>query len=114
MAKTLDLLKAVLQPSFNMEVKRSVSLPSSCFSSLSPSSPLSPSLPPSLSRLCEDYHSIYRQAADNIRENTGDMVPEATLRLLVSKMLEEVYMYMCIVSMSQKNTLPSTLHIHYM
>lgn len=61
MAKTLDLLKAVLQSSFNMEVKR----------------------------LCDDYLQLYRQAAANVRENTGDTVPEATLRLLVNKMLEE-------------------------
>ena len=44
----------------------------------------------SLCRLCDDYLSLYRQAAGNIRENTGDTVPEATLRLLVNKMLEEV------------------------
>lgn len=62
MAKTLDLMKAVLQASFNMELKR----------------------------LCDDYFSLFRQAATNIRENTGDDVPEATLRLLVCKMLEEV------------------------
>ena len=61
-AKTLDLMKAVLQASFNMELKR----------------------------LCDDYFSCFRQAATNIRENTGDDVPEATLRLLVCKMLEEV------------------------
>jgi deoxynucleotidyltransferase terminal-interacting protein 1 len=60
-AKTLDLLKAVLQSSFNMEVKR----------------------------LCDDYLQLYSQAAANIKENTGDTVPEATLRLLVNKMLEE-------------------------
>ena len=41
-------------------------------------------------RLCDDYLSLYCQAAGNIRENTGDTVPEATLRLLVNKMLEEV------------------------
>ena len=62
MAKTLDLLKAVLQSSFNMEVKR----------------------------LCDDYLHIFTQAAANIRDNTGDSVPEATLKLLVCKMLEEV------------------------
>ena len=41
-------------------------------------------------RLCDDYLQLYCQAAANIRENTGDTVPEATLRLLVNKMLEEV------------------------
>ena len=41
-------------------------------------------------RLCDDYLSLYCRAASNIRENTGDTVPEATLRLLVNKMLEEV------------------------
>ena len=61
-AKTLDLLKAVLQPSFNMEVKR----------------------------LCDDYKHIYAMAASNIRENTGDTVPQSTLRLLIIKMIEEV------------------------
>ena len=61
-AKTLDLLKAVLQSSFNMEVKR----------------------------LCDDYLHIFSLAASNIRENTGDSVPEATLKLLVCKMMEEV------------------------
>lgn len=61
-AKTLDLLKAVLQSSFNSEVKR----------------------------LCDDYLHIFTLAAVNIRENTGDNVPEATIKLLVCKMLEEV------------------------
>ena len=61
-AKTLDLMKAVLQSSFNMEVKR----------------------------LCDDYLSIFTLAASNIRENTGDNVPEATLKMLVCKMMEEV------------------------
>lgn len=61
-AKTLDLLKAVLQPSFNMEVKR----------------------------LCDDYRHIYTMAASNIRENTGDTVPQSTLKLLIMKMIEEV------------------------
>ena len=61
-AKTLDLLKAVLQPSFNMEVKR----------------------------LCDDYRHIYAIAASNIRENTGDTVPQSTLKLLIMKMIEEV------------------------
>ena len=41
-------------------------------------------------RLCDDYLQLYSQAAANIKENTGDTVPEATLRLLVNKMLEEV------------------------
>ena len=40
--------------------------------------------------MCDDYLSLYSQAAANIQQNTGDMVPEATLRLLVNKMLEEV------------------------
>lgn len=62
-AKTLDLLKAVLQPSFNQEVKR----------------------------LCDDYLQIFTLAAGNIRENTRDNVPEATLRVLVHKMMEEVW-----------------------
>ena len=62
MAKTLDLLKAVLQPSFNQELKR----------------------------LCDDYLQIFTLAAGNIRENTRDNVPEATLRVLVQKMMEEV------------------------
>ena len=61
-AKTLDLMKAVLQSSFNMEVKR----------------------------LCDDYLNIFTLAASNIRENTGDNVPEATLKMLVCKMMEEV------------------------
>ena len=61
-AKTLDLLKAVLQPSFNQELKR----------------------------LCDDYVQIFTLAANNIRENTRDNVPEATLRVLVHKMMEEV------------------------
>ena len=61
-AKTLDLMKAVLQSSFNMEVKR----------------------------LCDDYLNIFALAASNIRENTGDNVPEATLKMLVCKMMEEV------------------------
>ena len=61
-AKTLDLLKAVLQPSFNQELKR----------------------------LCDDYLQIFTLAAGNIRENTRDNVPEATLRVLVHKMMEEV------------------------
>ena len=61
-AKTLDLLKAVLQPSFNMEMKR----------------------------LCDDYKYIYAMAATNIRENTGDTVPQSTLKLLIMKMIEEV------------------------
>ena len=61
-AKTLDLLKAVLQPSFNQELKR----------------------------LCDDYMQIFTLAANNIRENTRDNVPEATLRVLVHKMMEEV------------------------
>lgn len=61
-AKTLDLLKAVLQSSFNMEIKR----------------------------LCDDYLHIFSLAATNIHENTGDSVPEATLKLLVCKMMEEV------------------------
>lgn len=62
LAKTLDLLKAVLQPSFNMELKR----------------------------LCDDYKYIYAMAAANIRENTGDTVPVSTMRLLIMKMIEEV------------------------
>ena len=64
--------------------------------SIAQSLPLSLSLSLSLSlcRLCDDYLSLYRQAAGNIRENTGDTVPEATLRLLVNKMLEEV----CVLS----------------
>ena len=66
MAKTLDLLKAVLQPSFNQELKR----------------------------LCDDYLQIFTLAANNIRENTRDNVPEATLRVLVHKMMEEV-LYTC-------------------
>lgn len=74
MAKTLDLLKAVLQPSFNMEVKR----------------------------LCDDYKYIYAMAASNIRENTGDMVPQSTLKLLIMKMIEEV-VYVCVcVCVSEK------------
>lgn len=56
------MLKAVLQPSFNMEVKR----------------------------LCDDYTHIYAMAASNIRENTGDTVPQSTLKLLIMKMIEEV------------------------
>ena len=55
-------MKAVLQSSFNMEVKR----------------------------LCDDYLNIFALAASNIRENTGDNVPEATLKMLVCKMMEEV------------------------
>ena len=66
-AKTLDLLKAVLQPSFNQEVKR----------------------------LCDDYLQIFTLAAGNIRENTRDNVPEATIRVLVHKMMEEV----CLLSL---------------
>ena len=62
MAKTLDLLKAVLQTSFNREVKQ----------------------------VCDDYRHIFNLAANNIRENTGDNVPDSTLKLLVCKMLEEV------------------------
>ena len=62
--------------------------------SIAQSLPLSLSLSLSLCRLCDDYLSLYRQAAGNIRENTGDTVPEATLRLLVNKMLEEV----CVLS----------------
>lgn len=62
MAKTLDLLKAVLQPSFNMEVKR----------------------------LCDDYTRIYALAASNIRDNTGDTVPQSTLNQLTMKMMDEV------------------------
>lgn len=61
-AKTLNLLKAVLQPSFNMEMKR----------------------------LCDDYKHIYAMAVRNIGENTGDTVPPSTLRLLIMKMIEEV------------------------
>ncbi len=61
-AKTLDLLKAVLQSSFNMEVKR----------------------------ICDDYQHMFSQAAANIRDNTGDSVPDATIHLLVCKMIEEV------------------------
>ncbi len=61
-AKTLDLLKAVLQSSFNMEVKR----------------------------VCDDYLHMFSQAAANIRDNTGDSVPDATIHLLVCKMIEEV------------------------
>ncbi len=61
-AKTLDLLKAILQSSFNLEVKR----------------------------LCDDYLQIFNVAAQNIRENTGDNVPDATLKLLVVRLLEEV------------------------
>ena len=70
-AKTLDLLKAVLQSSFNMEVKR----------------------------LCDDYLQIFNSAALNIRENTQDTVPDATLRLLVCKMLEEVIHTQCLLWM---------------
>ena len=62
MAKTLDLLKAVLQTSFNREVQQ----------------------------VCDDYRHIFNLAANNIRENTGDNVPDSTLKLLVCKMLEEV------------------------
>lgn len=62
MAKTLDLLKAILQSSFNLEVKR----------------------------LCDDYLQIFNAAAQNIRENTGDNVPDATLKLLVCRMIAEV------------------------
>ena len=61
-AKTLDLMKAVLQSSFNMEVKR----------------------------LCDDYLGIFTMAASNVHSNTGDSVPDPTLKLLVCKMLEEV------------------------
>jgi len=64
-AKTLDLMKAVLQSSFNLEVKQ----------------------------LCDDYLSIFGLAAANIHENTGDNVPESTLKLLVCKMMEEVPEY---------------------
>lgn len=60
-AKTLDLLKAVMQSSFNQEVKK----------------------------LCDDYYKIYGVAAGNVHDNTGDSVPPSTLRLLVCKMLEE-------------------------
>ena len=47
-------------------------------------------------RLCDDYLQLYCQASANIRENTGDTVPEATLRLLVNKMLEEVCACVCV------------------
>ena len=62
MAKTLDLIKSVLQPSLNMEVKR----------------------------LCDSYRNIFDMAASNINENTGDTVPSSTLQMLIVKMLEEV------------------------
>lgn len=64
MAKTLDLMKAVLQPSLNMEIKR----------------------------LCDDYKQIFAMAATNIHGNTGDTVPPSTLQNLIGKMLEEVSM----------------------
>jgi hypothetical protein len=60
-AKTLDLLKAVLQTSFNQELKK----------------------------LCDDYMKIFSVAAHNINTNTGDNIPNSTLKLLVFKMLEE-------------------------
>ncbi|KAL5478170.1 hypothetical protein EMCRGX_G025062 [Ephydatia muelleri] len=59
--KTLDLLKTVLQPSLNLKIKT----------------------------VCDDYLKILSSAAMNMRENTGDVVPEPTLKVLVSKMLEE-------------------------
>ena len=65
MAKTLDLMKAVLQPSLSMEIKR----------------------------ICDDYKQLFDKAAGHIRENTGDTVPQDTINLLVSKMLEEVSLY---------------------
>ncbi len=61
-AKTLDLIKTLLQPSLNLEVKR----------------------------LCDSYRHIFDMAASNILENTGDTVPSATLHLLIAKMLDEV------------------------
>lgn len=41
-------------------------------------------------RLCDDYTHIYAMAASNIRENTGDTVPQSTLKLLIMKMIDEV------------------------
>lgn len=62
MAKTLELLKAVLQSSFDLEVKQ----------------------------LCDDYLHMFQLAAHNIRENTGGDVPISTLKMLVCSMLDEV------------------------
>ena len=62
MAKTLDLIKTVLQPSLNQEV----------------------------ANLCDSYRRIFDMAASNINENTGDTVPSSTLQMLIVKMLEEV------------------------
>jgi len=61
-AKTLDLIKTVLQPSLNQEV----------------------------ANLCDSYRRIFDMAASNINENTGDTVPSSTLQMLIVKMLEEV------------------------
>ncbi len=47
-------------------------------------------------RLCDDYMHIFSQAASNVRDNTGDSVPEATIRLLVCKMIEEVCVGVCV------------------
>lgn len=84
MAKTLDLLKAVLQPSFNMEVKK----------------------------LCDDYKYIYSMAATNIRENTGDTVPQSTLKLLIMKMVEEVSCHGVAVRSGQEFTINNELREH--
>ena len=42
-----------------------------------------------LFKMCHIFQ-IISSAAVNMRENTGDGVPEPTLRVLVTKMLEEV------------------------
>uniref|UniRef100_A0A1X7V145 Uncharacterized protein n=1 Tax=Amphimedon queenslandica TaxID=400682 RepID=A0A1X7V145_AMPQE len=60
-AKTLELIKAVLQTSFNQELKK----------------------------LCDDYLQIFSIAAANINDNTNDTIPDSTLKILVMKMLEE-------------------------
>jgi len=44
-------------------------------------------------RLCDDYLHIFSQAAANIHDNTGDTVPDDTLKLLVCKMMEEVSLF---------------------
>ena len=77
-AKTMELLKAVLQSSFNAEMKN---LCDDYFK---------------VSSLCNHCHvsslvdQIFSLAAANISENTTETVPESTLRTLVCRMMEDV------------------------
>ena len=51
------------------------------------------------------FMQIYKLAANNIYDNTREVVPKETLRTLVCKMLDEVSKIICVVNLIDKKVL---------